>query len=284
MAGLGMAPPSSLYGFEDPFLSLSMNSLDELTEHQHQHPSKAPTSSNGGGTPPEGSLLTPPALPTHQTGVAGQKPVTALMAGRPPDPAAPYGDLPLLGIQPSMIQPDMVKVTPRRTDRASSSSARPSTGDQPRRKSSDSSPGSAISQESPDRSFLRSGSPAISSHGTPSSTMSIDLPRRDAHMASEQRRRAVMGQCFERLKQLLPPSEYRKPSKANVLQAVVNYLERLQRQECLLRNHIQGLQQENALLKHQANGSAIPFGMSGSSLGTQSRGSTLDNHPPIAPR
>lgn len=84
-----------------------------------------------------------------------------------------------------------------------------------------------------------------------------EISRRDAHMASEQRRRAVMNDSFERLRQLLPASEYRKPSKANILQATVSYIESLQRSVRNLQNKTQFLARENAILSQQVNGMAV---------------------------
>lgn len=84
-------------------------------------------------------------------------------------------------------------------------------------------------------------------------------PRRDAHMASEQRRRAMMRQSFERLQQLLPGDEYRKPSKANLLQASVNHITRLQHQEAQLKNRILNLQREVSLLRQQIHGTSSQF-------------------------
>lgn len=118
------------------------------------------------------------------------------------------------------------------------------------------------------------GSPMTFSEGSPRTTSS-DSPRRDAHMASEQRRRAIMRQCFDRLERLLPPSEYRKASKANLLQAAVNYIENLQMQEKTLGARIRMLRNENAYLYQQLHGTSSPY-LAGSSKST-------DGNTPIAP-
>lgn len=75
--------------------------------------------------------------------------------------------------------------------------------------------------------------------------------RREAHMASEQRRRAVMKDCFDKLQQLLPPDEYRKPNKANLLQATVSYINRLKTIEKNLRLQLTQLSRQNAILAQQ---------------------------------
>lgn len=49
-----------------------------------------------------------------------------------------------------------------------------------------------------------------------------------SHLASEQRRRALMKDCYDQLHLILPTTEYRKPSKANLLQAAVRHLQRLE--------------------------------------------------------
>ncbi|PJF16722.1 hypothetical protein PSACC_03492 [Paramicrosporidium saccamoebae] len=100
------------------------------------------------------------------------------------------------------------------------------------------------------------GSPSTISTGSPITSCSEQ--RRDAHMASEQRRRADMRNCFGRLQQLLPPSEYRKPSKANLLQAAVNYIVHLKRQEKILQTKVQFLLRENAILSQQIHGTTNP--------------------------
>lgn len=110
-------------------------------------------------------------------------------------------------------------------------------------------------------------------------------PRRDAHMASEQRRRAMMRQSFERLQQLLPGDEYRKPSKANLLQASVNHITRLQHQEMQLKNRILHLQREISLLRQQIHGTSPAFAdPSAAGTGTASRSDGASGKmPPIAP-
>lgn len=98
-----------------------------------------------------------------------------------------------------------------------------------------------------------SASPITSTGTAIGSPVSNDSPRRDAHMASEQRRRAIMRECFERLQHLLPPSEYRKPSKANLLQAAVSYISHLKNAERMLRTRIQVLHHDNMLMSQQIN-------------------------------
>lgn len=93
--------------------------------------------------------------------------------------------------------------------------------------------------------------PSHHSQGLDKETGSGNHLRRDAHMASEQRRRAIMRDSFERLQQLLPPSEYRKPSKANLLQAAVSYISYLKQQDVTLRTRLQWLAQEKAILLQQ---------------------------------
>lgn len=113
---------------------------------------------------------------------------------------------------------------------------------------------------------IATGSPSVSQDSPLTGTLSeastrsgSEHPRRDAHMASEQRRRAMMRQSFERLQQLLPGDEYRKPSKANLLQASVNHITRLQHQEVQLKNRILHLQREISLLRQQIHGTPSPF-------------------------
>lgn len=91
------------------------------------------------------------------------------------------------------------------------------------------------------------------------STVGSDQPRRDAHMASEQRRRAQMKSCFETIERLLPKHEYRKSSKANTLQATVNYLKYLQEQQKAMVGKIKTLQMENAKLSQLVYGAASPY-------------------------
>lgn len=55
----------------------------------------------------------------------------------------------------------------------------------------------------------------------------IDLPKRDAHMASEQRRRAQMKEAYDGLAKLLPIEEYRKQTKSNLLNAAVRHISKL---------------------------------------------------------
>lgn len=115
--------------------------------------------------------------------------------------------------------------------------------------------------------------------GTLNHSSNTDHPRRDAHMASEQRRRAIMRDSFERLQQLLPPSEYRKPSKANLLQAAVSYITYLKQTESTLRAKVQWLCKEKAILNHQIHGTTASFPVQATNK-LVSEGGAM---PPIAP-
>lgn len=133
----------------------------------------------------------------------------------------------------------------------------------------------------PDSSRQSSFSPeSVNDSPTPSnSTATNEISRRDAHMASEQRRRAVMNDSFERLRQLLPPSEYRKPSKANILQATVGYIESLQRSVRNLVHKTQFLARENAILSQNMNGLTLtPMGIA------MEAAMSIDGKLPLAPR
>ena len=123
-----------------------------------------------------------------------------------------------------------------------------------------------------------SASPSIATStdttNTPSSS-NCDLPRRDAHMASEQRRRAIMKECYDKLAQLLPMDQYRKATKANILQASVSYIGYLQNLERALKTKIQQQARENLLLSQQLHGTALTYGVP--------RRSHDDDNPSIAP-
>lgn len=128
------------------------------------------------------------------------------------------------------------------------------------------------------------GTPLSSGSSATPIVATCDLPRRDAHMASEQRRRAIMRESFERLQQLLPPSEYRKPSKANLLQAAVNYIALLKTNERGLRTRIQLLHRENAFISQQMYGSpSSPFTLASIATKQASNNNTYDGMPPLAP-
>lgn len=73
---------------------------------------------------------------------------------------------------------------------------------------------------------------------------SSELNKRDAHMASEQRRRAQMKDAYDTLAQLLPPEEYRKQTKANLLNASINYIRKLIKSYKLLEHHHVKMQEE----------------------------------------
>lgn len=78
-----------------------------------------------------------------------------------------------------------------------------------------------------------------------------ELNKRDAHMASEQRRRAQMKDAYDTLAQLLPPEEYRKQTKANLLNASINYIRKLIKSYKLLEQHYIKMQEELKILQLQ---------------------------------
>jgi hypothetical protein len=138
-----------------------------------------------------------------------------------------------------------------------------------------------VPRDNPTAMFFESfdsASPSIATStdttNTPSSS-NCDLPRRDAHMASEQRRRAIMKECYDKLAQLLPMDQYRKATKANILQASVSYIGYLQNLERALKTKIQQQARENLLLSQQLHGTTLTYGVS--------RRSHDDDNPPIAP-
>lgn len=104
-----------------------------------------------------------------------------------------------------------------------------------------------------------------SSAGSPYSI--TEMPKRDAHIASEQRRRAVMKDAYDRLQELLPTSEYRKPSKANLLSAAVNYIMSLQRKITVVGQQNERLRLENHMLMMQIGGQGAANGPSTESQG-----------------
>ncbi|KAJ3043577.1 hypothetical protein HDV00_004677 [Rhizophlyctis rosea] len=55
--------------------------------------------------------------------------------------------------------------------------------------------------------------------------------RRTSHKQAEQRRRDSLKQCFEELKQLLPPVEEKNPSKVIILKKAYEYIEHMQKKE-----------------------------------------------------
>ncbi len=78
-------------------------------------------------------------------------------------------------------------------------------------------------------------------------------PRKHSHLLSEKRRRVQMRECFNRLCEVLPVNQSRRPSKASLLQAALVYISNAQRQEAFLKGRLNMLHQGNIMLQAQLN-------------------------------